>query len=86
MHLNISLKGYGQTDLEKKVERIVEPFVMDFVKSVKGSISAEHGVGLQKSSFLEYSKSKPMIEYMQKIKEVFDPNMIMNPYKVLPNN
>ena len=86
LHLNISLKGYGQSDLEKKVERIVEPFVMEFVKSVKGSISAEHGVGLQKSSFLEYSKSKPMIEYMQKIKEVFDPNMIMNPYKVLPNN
>jgi FAD/FMN-containing dehydrogenase len=59
---------------------------MEFVKKNKGSISAEHGVGQQKTSFLNYTKSKPMIEMMQKIKEVFDPNMILNPYKVLPSN
>ena len=57
---------------------------MDFVKEHKGSVSAEHGIGFQKTSFLEYSKSKPMIDYMKKIKHVFDPNGIMNPYKVLP--
>ena len=58
---------------------------MNFVKNARGSISAEHGIGFQKASFLEYSKSKPMIEYMRRIKQVFDPNGIMNPYKVLPN-
>ena len=57
---------------------------MGFVKAAKGSVSAEHGVGLQKTSFLEYSKSQPMIEYMKRIKGAFDPNGIMNPYKVLP--
>ena len=59
---------------------------MDFVKQVKGSISAEHGIGFQKQSFLEYSKSKQMIDYMKRIKHVFDPNGIMNPYKVLPTD
>jgi len=57
---------------------------MDFVRRARGSVSAEHGIGSQKTSFLEYSKSKPMIEYMRRIKNVFDPNGIMNPYKVLP--
>ena len=46
LHLNISLKGYGNVELEKKLERVVEPFVMQFVKNANGSISAEHGIGL----------------------------------------
>ena len=83
--MNISIPGYNDKELEEKITRVVEEFVMSFVKSVRGSVSAEHGVGLQKTSFLEYSKSKQMIEYMQRIKNVFDPNRIMNPYKVLPN-
>ena len=57
---------------------------MEYVRHHKGSISAEHGIGLQKTEFLEYSKTRPMIDYMKKIKGVFDPNGIMNPYKVLP--
>lgn len=57
---------------------------MDQVKNAHGSVSAEHGVGLQKRNYLHYSKSDPLINYMKKIKHVFDPNGIMNPYKVLP--
>jgi len=84
LHLNISIPGYESKDLQERLGRVVEPFVMDFVKKARGSVSAEHGVGFQKTSFLEYSKTKPMIEYMKRIKSVFDPNGIMNPYKVLP--
>jgi len=85
LHLNVSLPGYSDQDMQEKLSRVVEPYVMNFVKNARGSISAEHGIGFQKASFLEYSKSKPMIEYMKRIKQVFDPNGIMNPYKVLPN-
>jgi FAD/FMN-containing dehydrogenase len=62
----------------------------DFQESVtdvdehRGSISAEHGVGLAKNRFLKYSRNEQEIELMRKIKEVFDPKGIMNPYKVLP--
>jgi len=76
--------GYENKDLQNRVSKVVEPFVMDYVRNVRGSVSAEHGVGFQKTSFLEYSKSAPMIEYMKRIKQVFDPHGIMNPYKVLP--
>jgi len=56
---------------------------MAFVRDHKGSVSAEHGVGLQKTKYLNYSKSEDMIRVMRQIKGVFDPNGIMNPYKVL---
>lgn len=55
---------------------------MAFVRDHKGSVSAEHGVGLQKSKYLNYSKSDDMIRIMQQIKGVFDPKGIMNPYKL----
>lgn len=51
--------------------------------SHKGSISAEHGIGAMKTHALHYSKSAVSIEWMKKIKKVFDPRGIMNPGKVL---
>jgi D-2-hydroxyglutarate dehydrogenase len=57
---------------------------MDYVRKVRGSISAEHGIGLQKPDFLHYSKSESMIQTMATIKAALDPNHILNPYKMLP--
>jgi FAD/FMN-containing dehydrogenase len=84
LHICIAIPGHEDTALQHKLNTIVEPFVMEFVKHAKGSISAEHGIGFQKTDILDYSKSKPMIEYMERIKNVFDPNGILNPYKLLP--
>lgn len=47
-------------------------------------MSAEHGIGAMKPEALHYSKSDPMIDVMKSIKKLFDPNGILNPYKVLP--
>ena len=52
--------------------------------SYKGSISAEHGIGVMKTHALQYSKNSTSIELMKRIKALFDPNGIMNPGKVLP--
>ena len=48
-----------------------------------GSISAEHGIGLVKKPYLEGTRSQPEIALMRGIREVFDPNGIMNPGKLL---
>ncbi|KAG0055442.1 hypothetical protein BGZ83_008584 [Gryganskiella cystojenkinii] len=52
--------------------------------SHRGSISAEHGLGISKNEHLHYSKSGPMIKLMKRFKDMIDPNGIMNPYKYLP--
>lgn len=63
----------------------IEPFVYEWTASHKGSISAEHGLGVMKAPYLHYSKSPESIALMKQVKNLFDPNGIMNPYKFLPN-
>lgn len=47
-----------------------------------GVISGEHGIGLVKKPYLQYSLDNQSIKLMQQIKQVFDPNNIMNPGKI----
>jgi len=80
LHLNISAPKY-----EKEIYDLIEPFVYEYVAQQRGSISAEHGLGLMKASHLHFSKSEVAVDLMKKLKTVFDPKGILNPYKVLPN-
>lgn len=83
LHINI-LRPSGMSKEEFVKEcRKVDVMVFDAVKKYKGSISAEHGVGLTKKSFLSFTRSEAEIEIMRGIKKVFDPDNIMNPGKVL---
>ena len=47
-----------------------------------GSVSAEHGVGLLKKDYLQYSRSPLELALMRQIKLAFDPNSILNPGKL----
>lgn len=47
-----------------------------------GSISAEHGLGVMKPDKIGYTKDPLSVHYMKQIKRLFDPQDIMNPYKV----
>lgn len=83
LHINI-LRPEGMTkEMFVKECRKVDELVFAAVKSQNGSISAEHGVGLSKKSFLNYSRSQAEIEIMKGIKKVFDPDHIINPGKVI---
>ena len=48
-----------------------------------GSVSAEHGIGLEKISWLPHSKSAAEIQLMHTLKKSLDPNNILNPGRVL---
>ena len=60
------------------------PRVFELVKQFRGSISAEHGIGILKQPYLEHSRSAEEIALMRGIKARFDPDGIMNPGKILP--
>ncbi|CAL1696048.1 unnamed protein product [Somion occarium] len=79
LHLNVVAAAYTP-----EIEAALEPFVYELVASYKGSVSAEHGIGVMKTHALHYSKSNVSIEWMKRIKQLFDPKGIMNPGKVLP--
>ena len=57
--------------------------VFDLVRAHRGSISAEHGIGLLKKDFLGYSRSDEEIALFRALKRVFDPDGILNPGKVI---
>lgn len=82
LHLNI-LRPTGMTkeDFVKDCQK-VDHKIFECVKKFDGSISAEHGVGLTKKSFLNYSRSKEEIEIFKSIKRIFDPNGLINPGKI----
>ncbi len=82
IHINVTVPNKEDIDT---VMDLLEPYIYEYLHSVQGSISAEHGIGLMKPSKLHYSKSDEMIDYMKRIKKVFDPEGILNPYKVIPN-
>ena len=84
LHLNILKPDeLPVDDFYARCHRI-SPALFEAVRSRRGSISAEHGVGLLKRDFLEYSRSPREIELMRGLKAVFDPKGVMNPGKLLP--
>ena len=80
LHLNVVVP-----DHDENVLSILEPFVFDWTTKHSGSISAEHGVGQCKNIYLSKSKPAEVISTMHGLKNMFDPNGILNPYKVLVN-
>ena len=79
LHLNITVPQYT-----KEVADLIEPFIYQWVSANKGSVSAEHGLGFHKSKYMPYSKSATAIKLMKQLKDLMDPNHILNPYKMLP--
>ncbi|MCP4392404.1 MAG: FAD-binding oxidoreductase, partial [Gammaproteobacteria bacterium] len=52
------------------------------LQALHGSISAEHGIGLEKKVYLKYTRSETEIELMRKTKRMMDPANILNPGKL----
>ncbi len=68
LHLNVATRRFDKT-----AEKMLEPFVYEWTSQRSGSISAEHGLGLAKKTFVTYSRSKTMIKLMKQIKDLYDP-------------
>ena len=83
LHLNILKPDDLSIDAFYERCHRISPALFDAVRARRGSISAEHGVGLLKRDFLEFSRSPAEIALMRSLKRVFDPNGVMNPGKLL---
>ena len=57
--------------------------VYEALKPFGGSISAEHGIGLEKRAYLRCSRSDTELQLMRSLKNLLDPTGILNPGKVL---
>ena len=86
LHYNVfPPKGESKSAYVDMVEPVQE-CIHDLVVSLKGSFSAEHGVGRLKVGDLERYGDPVKLSMMRAIKSAFDPNGIMNPGAVLREN
>lgn len=68
LHLNVAVRSY-----DKRVEQALEPFVYEWIQKRRGSVSAEHGLGVAKREFVGYSRGPVELGIMAGLKRHFDP-------------
>ncbi|ENU80071.1 hypothetical protein F975_01823 [Acinetobacter sp. ANC 3789] len=81
MHIILDLKHLPEDQLESVMTGI-DDVVYGVVREFKGCISAEHGIGLLKRDYLHYSVDENTLNMMRQLKQLFDPNKILNPNKI----
>jgi glycolate oxidase len=84
LHINI-VKGEmtdenWKTEVPKGITEIFELTV-----ALKGTLSGEHGIGYVQKNYMPIAFSTMELQLMKGIKKVFDPNNILNPGKILPD-
>jgi FAD/FMN-containing dehydrogenase len=80
LHFNVTSEQFDHQVLDA-----IEPYLYERVLALRGSVSAEHGLGFKKRDFIGYSRSDAAILVMAQLKRTLDPKGILNPYKVLPD-
>ena len=72
----------GVGDGSAQAHRDVEEIIYGALRRQGGSVSAEHGIGIEKRDYLAYSRSPNEIALMRTLKKAFDPKGILNPGKI----
>jgi FAD/FMN-containing dehydrogenase len=83
LHFNVSQPAGGDGAAFQALHHDINRIVHDTVVGMRGSISAEHGIGRLKREELQHYKSPVALDVMRALKAALDPKGIMNPGKVL---
>jgi FAD/FMN-containing dehydrogenase len=81
-NLHIFVTPFGEGAHHQRCSEIV----YGCLEGLNGSISAEHGIGLNKKAWLGDTRSEDEIRIMRDLKKLFDPTNILNPGKVVDND
>lgn len=82
IHTNLMVADYGNPEVRKKADAALD-LLFQWVLSVGGVITGEHGVGLAKKRWLPEALGDLSMEVHRKIKGALDPAGILNPGKFL---
>jgi FAD/FMN-containing dehydrogenase len=76
----------GVGDRTRQSRDGVEHIVYGALRPSHGSISAEHGIGLEKRAYLSWTRNESEIALMRTLKRALDPGNILNPGKIFQVN
>ncbi|NJK89736.1 MAG: FAD-binding oxidoreductase [Myxococcales bacterium] len=82
LHINILKPDDWEVPRFLEVCHAADHALFSLVKHHRGSISAEHGIGLLKKPFLGFSREPGELELLRKLKRSLDPHNRLNPGKI----
>lgn len=81
LHIRIKKPGTGNSQDDPEMVKSLRALFM-LVKELGGTISGEHGIGLVQKGYLDIVFEETQLRLMRQIKQVFDPNNILNAGKI----
>ena len=85
-NIHVNLLFNPDDKVQNKNAHLCLDEVFDLVLDLDGTLSGEHGVGIEKRDFVDREIEPVTLALMKRIKNNFDPNGILNPDKMFPLN
>ena len=85
LHIRINHPKYKKSYENEEIQSILTK-IFELIKSLGGTISGEHGIGIIQKSFMPIMFDNVTMELMKGIKRLFDPNNILNAGKIFDVN
>ncbi|HKJ23164.1 MAG TPA: FAD-linked oxidase C-terminal domain-containing protein [Gammaproteobacteria bacterium] len=82
IHVNLLIDPDDADEVARAHECLAAVF--DLVLRLDGTLSGEHGVGLEKRDFVDREIDPVTLALMKRIKRLFDPKGLLNPDKMFP--
>ena len=82
LHVNIVKDTLSDEAWQQELPKAIRE-IFEYVKSVNGTLSGEHGIGYVQRPFMDIVFNEVQLGLMRGIKQLFDPNGILNPGKIL---
>ena len=81
LHVNIIKGTMSDLDWNTKLKQGIRE-IFELTVALGGTISGEHGIGLVQREYMDIKYTKAHLDIMRGIKSAFDPNGILNPFKI----
>ena len=75
--MQVFIASFWNNEIPKAIREIFE-----LTRKLNGTISGEHGIGLVQKDYLDIVFSRESLDLQKGIKNLFDPNNILNPGKI----
>lgn len=85
LHVNIIKGDLTDHQWEKELPQAIHE-IFELTTSLGGTLSGEHGIGWVQKNYMHIPFSRMELGLMKSIKQVFDPNNILNPSKIFPDD
>ena len=81
IHVNVMVKDKNNAQEMEDGHKAIEE-IFELVVKMGGTLSGEHGIGTSKAPFMHIAFSDAEMDLFRSIKKAFDPNNILNPFKM----